>query len=176
MNTKSSSANVHGFSPFQLTLGENPKLPSLLNDKPPAIPSRTTSRILIDNLTTIQKAREAYVASESPEKIRRVLNRNVRTSGDIKYIKNDSVYFKRVSNRRWRGPVKVLGQDRQQVLVQYRSSYVRVRPYRVARERNHNKTDNKVSATLTPNDSIQEQPKKRNYTNFNEDSYEELGI
>ena len=48
--------------------------------------SPTTSKILVNNLTTFHKAREAYVPSKSSKKIRRILNHNVRTSGDIKYI------------------------------------------------------------------------------------------
>ena len=59
--------------------------------------SPTTSKILIDNLTAFHKAREASVASESSEKIRRALKHNLRTSADIKYVTGDSVYFKRVS-------------------------------------------------------------------------------
>ena len=35
-----------------------------------------------------------------PRKIHRDLNRNVQTSGDIKYITGDSVYFRRVGERR----------------------------------------------------------------------------
>ena len=63
--------------------------------------SPTTKKILIDNLTALHKAREAYVASESSEKIHRALNHNVRTRGDIiKYITEDSVYFNRVGDRR----------------------------------------------------------------------------
>ena len=34
LNAKNSLANVHGFSPFQLGLGRNPKLPNVLSDKP----------------------------------------------------------------------------------------------------------------------------------------------
>ena len=67
-----------------------------------------------------------------------------------------------------------MGQDRQQVLVKHGSSYVRVHPCRLVLERNHDKTDNKVSATLTPNDSMYEQPKERYSRNFDEDTGEEL--
>ena len=112
VNAKNSLANVHGFSPFQLALGQNPKIPAV-NDKPTAMSSPTTSKILIDNLTALHKAREAYVASESSEKIRRALNHNVRTTGDIKYIKGDRLYFNKVNERQWRGSGKFLGQDGQ---------------------------------------------------------------
>ena len=68
VNSQNSLANVHGFSPFQLALGQNPKLTLVFNDKPPAMSSPTTSKILINNLTALHNAREAYVAIESSEK------------------------------------------------------------------------------------------------------------
>ena len=134
--------------------------------------SPTTNKILIDNVTALHKAKKAYVASKSIKKIHRVLNHNVRTSGEIKYITCDSVYFNHVSERWCRGPGDVLGQDGQQVLVKYGSSYVRIHPRRLALECNHDKTDN-VSPTLIPNGSIQEQTKERHCRTFDEDSDEE---
>ena len=119
---KNSLANVHGFSPFQLALGQNPKLPSIFHDKPPALSPINTNKILTDNLLLLHRTRQAYIASESSEKICRALNHNVRTSGDIKYITGDSFYFKRANERRWREPGKVLGQDGHQVQVKYGSN------------------------------------------------------
>ena len=94
-DAKNSLANVHGFSPFQLALGQNPKLPSTFNDRPPAFETIDSSNILTNNLVALHKARQAFIASESSEKLRRALRHNVRTTGDIKYITGDSVYFKR---------------------------------------------------------------------------------
>ena len=122
VNAKNSLANVHGFSPFQLALGQNPKLPSIFHDKPPALSPINTNKILTDNLLLLHRTRQAYIASESSEKICRALNHNVRTSGDIKYITGDSFYFKRANERRWREPGKVLGQDGHQVQVKYGSN------------------------------------------------------
>ena len=132
LNAKNSLANVHGFSPFQLVFGQNPKLPSTFTDKPQALLQYDTSKILTDNLAALHKARQAFISSESSEKIRRALNNNVRMSGDTKYITGDSVYFKKINKKRWRGPGKVLGQDGQQVLVKYGSNYVRVHPCRLS--------------------------------------------
>ena len=47
----------------------------------------------MDNLTVPLKAREAYVASQSSEKIPSTLIHNARTSGNIKYTTDDSVYW-----------------------------------------------------------------------------------
>merc|ERR1719206_1098965 len=37
INAKNSLHNVHGFSPFQLVFGRNPRLPGILVDRPPAL-------------------------------------------------------------------------------------------------------------------------------------------
>ena len=85
VNAKNSLANVHGFSPLQLALGQSPKLPSIFHDEPPALSPLDKSKILTDNLLLLHKTRQTYNASESSEKIRRTLNHNVRT-GEIQHI------------------------------------------------------------------------------------------
>ena len=84
LNAKNSLVNVHGFSSFQLVFGQNPKLRSTFTDKPPTLLQYDTSKILTDKLTALHKAIQAFIWSESPEKIRRALNNNVRTSGETK--------------------------------------------------------------------------------------------
>ena len=90
LNAKILLANVHGFSPFQLAFGQNLKLPSIFNDKPPAFTPSDTNKILTDNLIALHKAREVFISSENPEKICRALSNNIsnniRTSGDAKHI------------------------------------------------------------------------------------------
>ena len=49
VNAKNSLMNVAGFSPFQLVLGMNPRLPSCLTDHVPAITQKTTSQAIRDN-------------------------------------------------------------------------------------------------------------------------------
>ena len=104
LNPKNSIANMHGFSPFQRVFGQNPKLPSTFTDKLPALIQHNTSTILTDSLTAPHKARQAFMSSESSERIRRALNNNVRTSGDTKYITGDNVYYKKINEKSWRGP------------------------------------------------------------------------
>ena len=145
LNAKNSLANVHGFSPFQLVFGQNPKLPSTFTDKPTALLQYNTSKILTDNFTALHKARQAFILSESSEKIRRALNNNVRTSGDTKYITRDSVYFNKINEKRWKDPGKILSQDGRYVLVKYGSNYVRVHPCRLSLARtSYNKLNPKV--------------------------------
>ena len=133
---KNSLMNVAGFSPFQLVFSRNPSLPVLLSDKPPALNEESQSEIIRQNLNALHSSREAFIKSESSEKIRRALRHNVRTSGDIKYLTGDSVYYKRLNSRKWSGPGTVLGQDGQQVLVKHGGIYVRVHPCRLSLENN----------------------------------------
>ena len=98
-NAKNSLQNVHGFSPFQLALGQNPKLPFMINDKPPAHTPQSSSKILMDNLNAIHKAQEAFIMSENSERICRALNHNIRTSNDTKFLSGNVVYYKRANDR-----------------------------------------------------------------------------
>ena len=131
INAKNSLANIHGFSPYQLVMGTNPRLPSVLNDKAPALTSNPSNNTILKNLEALHKAREAFIASENSEKIRRALSHNIRTSGDIKYITGDQIYYKRSNSRERHGPATVLGQDGQQVLIKMGSIYIRVHPCRL---------------------------------------------
>ena len=131
INAKNSLSNVHGFSPYQLAIGSNPKLPTVITDDLPALTNQPATKILSDNLQALHKAREAFMASENSERIRRAMSHNIRTTGDVKYLTGDSVLYKRTSSREWHGPGKVLGQDGQQVLVKHGSIYVRVHPCRL---------------------------------------------
>ena len=135
LNAKNSLANGHGFSPFQLVFGQNPKLPSIFNGKPPAFTPSDTNQVLNDNLIALHEAKEAFISSENSEKIRSALSTNIRTSGDAKFITGNKVYYKRANDRRWKGPASVLGQDGQQVLVKHGSHYIRVHPCRLTLER-----------------------------------------
>ena len=128
INAKNCLSNIHGFSPYQLFIGTNPKLPSMISNRAPALTAKPSSKVISNNLKAKHKAREAFIASENSEKIRRALAQNIRTSGGAKYITGDHVYFKRAGSREWHGPATVLDQDGQQVLVKNGSSYVRVQP------------------------------------------------
>ena len=135
LNEKNSSANVHGFSPFQFVFGQNPKHPSIFNDKPPAFTPSDTNKALPDNAIALHKAREAFISSENSEKICRALSNNIVTSGDVKFITGDKVYYKRANDKRWKSPATVLGQDGQSVLVKHGSHYIRVHLCRLTLER-----------------------------------------
>ena len=131
VSAKNSLQNVHGFSPSQLIFGFNPMLPSVFTDKPPALSKDSYSDILLKHLEAQKMAFDAFNKAQSSERIRRALSHNVRTSGDVKYLNGDKVYFKRSDDRAWHGPGVVIGQDGQFVLVRHQSTWVRVHPCRM---------------------------------------------
>ena len=109
--TLASCLNAKDFSSFQLAIGQNPSLPCTFNDKFPAITSTNHGEFLRHYLTNIHKSRKAFIMNENSEKIRRALWHNIRTSNDSIFVSGNSVYYKCICGRRWRGPAAVLVKD-----------------------------------------------------------------
>ena len=80
VSVKNSLHNVHGFSPYQFTLGTNPKLPSTLSDKLLALTNKPVSKVISQNHEALNKAGEAFIAAENSERIRRALSHKIRTT------------------------------------------------------------------------------------------------
>ena len=99
INAKNSLHSAHGVSPYQLAIGKNPKLPSVLNEKTPALTRQPISKTVSNNLDAMHKAREAFFSSKNSEKIKQALSDNNRGSGDVKYVTGDSIYYKRIDSR-----------------------------------------------------------------------------
>lgn len=70
--------NVHGYSPHQLVFGQNPNLPSVLIDKPPALEGTTKSEWVAKHISTLHAARKAFIEAEFSERIRRALRKQLR--------------------------------------------------------------------------------------------------
>ena len=114
INAKNSLTNVHGFSPYQLAIGQNHILPCAATSKPLVLIHTPTSKILEENLRYLHKTRQAIIH----------LNNNIRTYSDTCFLTSDSVYFKRAHEKQRRGPSKVLDQDGKQFLIKYGANYV----------------------------------------------------
>ena len=132
INAKNSMINVHGFTPYQLAFGKNPKLPSSFDNLPPANGPVDHSKLLAENLNALHAAREAFTQLENSERLKRALSHNVRTTNDNKFVSGDIVYYKRENDRHWKGKATVLGQDGKQVLLKHGGYYIRCHPCRVA--------------------------------------------
>ena len=136
VSAKNSLHNYGGFSPNQLVFGLNPNLPSILEDRLPAM-EISSSDIIRQNMDALHSARGNYIASESSERIRRALRHNVRSYSDVVYENGDRVYYRRKNFKGWKGPAVVLGKDGQFVLVRHGGAYYRVHPCQLMKDK-HN--------------------------------------
>ena len=128
---KNSLKNVNGFSPNQLVFRGNPNYPTALNSKLPALEGKSSSEIVASNINAMHAARQAFIQSESSDRIRRALEYQTRTSVDVRCLTGDIVYYKRKNNSQWHGPGTVIRQDGKQILVKHGSVYVRVHACRI---------------------------------------------
>ena len=69
INAKNSLHNVYGFSPSQLVFGRNTNLPSVLNDKLPALGGHTSSEVVANHLNAEYETCKAFIECEASEKI-----------------------------------------------------------------------------------------------------------
>ena len=120
-------------------------------------------------MKALHSARAAFIASENDTRIKRALLRNVRTTGETKYITGDLVLFKRDDDSKWHGPGIAIGQTGQQVFVKHGSFYVRVHPCRLqlvkptGRMLVGNKTDASTN-TESDNENLDESSSKEEST------------
>ena len=126
ISAKNALANTYGFSPNQLVFGKNIQLPDVHTDLPPAENNGDIGNILAQHLIALHKSRQAFIAQESCEKLRRALNKQTRTYADSSFHIGDLVYYKRNNRHEWHGPAKVLGQDGSQFLLKHGGRFIRV--------------------------------------------------
>ena len=148
---KNSLQMCHGFSSHQLVFGQNPNLPNVLTDRPPAIQGMTTSEVLSKHLNALHSARRSFIESEACERVRRALRCKMRASEE-KYDHGDRVYYKRESQERWMGPAKVVFQDGKVVFIRHGGVFVRVSPNRLMKVGREFTTDQMTSDEKTFHD------------------------
>jgi transposase InsO family protein len=129
---KNSLQMYNGFSSNQLVFGKNPNLPNIMVDKLPALHGVTQSKALAKHLTALHTAREAFIQSESEERIRRALRHRVRASEQY-YNNGDEIYYKKDNMNRWLGPAKVLHQDGKVIFARHGGQLIRLSPNRVTK-------------------------------------------
>lgn len=105
--------------PRQLVFGQNPNLPSVLVDKPPALEDTTVNGRVGDHISALHAAKKAFTEAECSERIRRAIRKRLRPN-DEKYETGDEVYHNRVDGAEWMGPEVVIGQDGTVVFVSLR--------------------------------------------------------
>ena len=114
---------------YQLVFGQNPNLPSILTDKPPALETSLNTWVA-QHITTLHASRRAFTEAECSERIRRALRKQLRPNDD-RYETGDRVYYKRVDCNELKGPGVVIGQDGVVIFVRHGGTYIRVHQSRL---------------------------------------------
>ena len=126
-NARNALQMWHGYSSYQLVFGKNPNLPNIMTDNLPALKGATWSKVLFNHLNALHSARQAYIKSESEERVRRALRHKIRAS-EQHFVNGDKVFYKRPGKEKWLGPGKVVFQDGKVVFVRHGGVFVRVSP------------------------------------------------
>ena len=130
VSAKNSLINHNGFSPNQIMFGRQPNLPSIANDKLPALEGTTVSEKVSNNISALYAARRAFAIADSSERIRKALRHKTRPfSGN--FAIGDNVYFKRSESNEWKSPAKVLGQEGVVIFLRYGAQLIRAHASRV---------------------------------------------
>ena len=178
VHAKNTLHMVEGFSPYQLVFGRNPKLPSVLNDDPPALEGTTTCEVFAKHLNTLVSARKAFLQAESSNRIRRALKHNIRQVENI-FENGDNVYYKRESSNEWKGPGRVIGQDGKVVIIKHGLYTIRAHSSRVIKttyEFSNNNNNSTSGTNKISNDIViqNEESSTRKQWEYDEDNIEDV--
>lgn len=132
ISARNALTNFAGFSPNQLVFGSNPNLPNVYINNPPALET-SSSEIVRKNLNAMHLSRQAFLKTESGERLARALKHNIRLSDSMEVQCGDEVFYKRNDSTEWRGPGIVIGRDGKQILVRHGGVYVRVHVCRLTK-------------------------------------------
>lgn len=152
VSAKNSLVNHNGFSPQQIMFGRQPNLPSVMNDKLPALEGTTISEKVGSNISALYAARRAFAAADSSERIRKALRHQTRPFSG-KFAIGETVYFKRAGSNEWKGPAKILGQDGVVVFLRNGAQLIRAHSSRVQRVDEDASLTNEGSAGESPSHS-----------------------
>lgn len=74
--------NVHGYSLHKLVFGQNPNLPSVLVNKPPAVEVNSVSARVGEYISALHASRKAFTEAKCSERISRTLCNQLRLTDD----------------------------------------------------------------------------------------------
>ena len=113
--------NVNGFTPAQLAIGQNIKLPSTSHDKLPTLEGVTSSPTIASHLNALAAAKKAFMQAEISSKICKALKHPVRQNADVVYKQGDCVFYKMDDDKRRHGEAFVIGLEEKNVMVKHGS-------------------------------------------------------
>ena len=128
----------------------------------PAQESVVKSPDIITHLTALHAARKSYVESESCNKLKTALRKNV-CSLTVMYETGHEIFFKRDDSPKWKGPGTVLGQDGPVIFISQGSRYIkahvcRTQPCKTSKLTNKSTDDAENSSTIGITKGFEEPP------------------
>ena len=102
LSAKNSMTNDNGFSPNPLVPSKNPDNPNKETILPPALENKTSSELILKELKSLHSARKNSIKAESPEKLKKDFQYNIKTHADVVYKQGDIVFYKRANNATWK--------------------------------------------------------------------------
>ena len=134
IHSHNSYPGTHGWSPFQLTFGRNPRIPGVGNDKLPAL-SGTVTEAVAKHINNLISAHKNYREAVNLKKIKVALAHKIR-SIERDYVNGEKVYYKREilkqgDRNKWSGPATVIGKHGNVYYISHQSSLLRVSPQRM---------------------------------------------
>ena len=154
VNAKNSLCMVYGFSPYQLVMGRNPKIPNVLDSKTPTYLNESTCcKLVSDHLNSIYSARQEFTHAENSHRLKRALKEKIYPAANARFVNGDVVYFKR--EKIWKGPATVIGQDGKQVLMKNGGFVVKAHSSKVVlRNTATTQMDSKTTADVQNNEEV----------------------
>lgn len=133
VSAKNSLQNIYGYSPHQLMFGRNAALGS--DDETKLVVANwdetTVSRVLQENLTAQQKAREEFIKAERKIRLDRALKSRVYRYMKDPVTAGDTVYFKRLNGKGLDGPGVVITTVDKNVIIKHCGKILRIHPSKV---------------------------------------------
>lgn len=168
VSARNALTNYLGFAPNQLVFGNNPGLPNVYENKPPALEPVSSSDIVRNDLNALHSARQEFIKAESNEQLARALKHNIQ-SNDTEDLQNGvEVYHKRNDSNEWHGPGIIIGRDGKQFFIRYGGGYVRAHECRLTCAPDSGSDDMKYvheelndDKTLTCKDTCEEESENR---------------
>ena len=144
--------NKAGFSPNQLVFGFNPAIPDLYSSDLPGLQDISSSEIVRKNLNAVHKARDDFIKSQSDERVKQALRRNVNIT-DLNLLKDgDEVFYKRNARYEWHGPGKVIDIDGKTVIVKHGGACIKVHEVSIKKKPQVSNVDDIDSTTPSGSD------------------------
>ena len=156
VNAKNSLCMVYGFSPYQLVMGRNPKIPNVLDSKTPTYLNESTCcKLVSDHLNSMYSARQEFTHAENSHRLKRALKEKIYPAANARFVNGDVVYCKR--EKIWKGPATVIGQDGKQVLMKNGGFVVKAHSSKVVlRNTATTQMDSKTTADVQNNEEVSE--------------------